>query len=112
MSFALLTIWLAIAASDAAAPQRYSADWEISAQGALSQTWHVQVDGGRIRADLTAWELVGLRLYACPQRGIVPSWACGTSSASRFRSEGGVNKSLSPRVASTGQLMPRHWPKS
>jgi hypothetical protein len=31
----------------------------------------VQVDGERMRADLTAYELVDLQLYTCPQRAIV-----------------------------------------
>ena len=40
-----------------------------------------------------------------PQRAMVSSRTWGTTLASRERSDGGVNTSLSPRVASTGQRM-------
>jgi hypothetical protein len=71
---ALLLLMVCALASGAVAqsgpPQRYSADWLVASQG-LSQTWRVQVDGQRMRADLTAYELVDLQLYTCPQRAIV-----------------------------------------
>ena len=69
-----LALSVCLLASAAAAPsrpaQRYSADWRVATQG-LSQTWHVQVDGDRMRADLSAYELVDLQLYVCPQHALV-----------------------------------------
>jgi hypothetical protein len=66
-----LIVWLAGAAGAEPAPaQRYSADWVVASQG-LTQTWRVLVDGPRMRADLEAYQLVDLQLYACPQRAVV-----------------------------------------
>ena len=67
---ALVLLLPGVAAAQQRPAQRYSADWLVTTQG-LSQTWHVQVDGERMRADLSAYELVDLQLWSCPQRAIV-----------------------------------------
>jgi hypothetical protein len=66
----LIVMLAGVAGADPGPVQRFSADWLVTSQG-LSQTWRVLVDGPRMRADLTAYQLVDLQLYACPQRAIV-----------------------------------------
>jgi hypothetical protein len=70
-ALAALIITLAgVAGAEPEPVQRYSADWVVTSQG-LSQTWRVLVDGPRMRADLEAYQIVDLQLYACPQRAVV-----------------------------------------
>jgi hypothetical protein len=71
VALVLLAFVLAAPAAAQERPaQRYAASWQLTTQG-VSQTWRVRVDGERLRADLSAYELVDLQVYVCPQHAIV-----------------------------------------